>query len=749
MWSELRQAVRELAPVVINATGQPRLESFLAGVRDRTLILSPLATDALPTDLRDVELVCDAQSPFSLSGVDLSDIGEGRATAHLGRARMARPPSRRGHARLRVDQPRVLVVAAGSQLDVHAFPVLDISAHGCAIETFEPLEAGARIEAVELWGDRRMLRRCSAVVADTIPWRDAMGAQRHRVRILFSDAAPEPAHRDQVDDPDRIRQILQLCAFSGVPIRVEMPLDDHVVRARLVAAESDRLRFELDEPIQAARLRARFDLYAISYEMQVRTLADGANDTTAIETAYPLLLQRRRRRYQFRAKVPSGLDVTVQAVNPATGETQHHEVIDLSFGGFALRTDPATDVLWAGLTLEKLVLRTPTAPIPLGEARVLDTSNGVCRVELRTARAIESTAFVDLMARLRFPRLEVSDGSDFEAMIRLYKSVGLFGPHMKRNLEPESRLLFARNWKAMHDTPLCRTLVQRERGEPAAGVSALRAWENAWVIQHMVAARNLTHYQPGVLHMSYLDYVLPRPDGQYMIVFVNRDNRRIARFLDSFFALTGTPEAVARTPMSLWIHPGAEASTSSDLTVRPMRRSDHTLVENAAVRTLGKVAAAALSVRGGELDLPDTRATFAQHGLRRSRRIRIVTDHGTPLVALLEERASPGLNLTWLLNCSWVLPLAYDVPPAALARAAAELAAAPTDTTTGERFLMLPESVESAAFSAAGFEQEAGVDLYAYNRTGLHRWYYFLREHYGKQAIRAAQQVLEPVMDAS
>ena len=128
--------------------------------------------------------------------------------------------------------------------------------------------------------------------------------------------------------------------------------------------------------------------------------------------------------------------------------------------------------------------------------------------------------------------------------------------------------------------------------------------------------------------------------------------------------------------------------------------------------------------------------------------VNLITDRGTPLLALLEERASPGLNLTWLLNCGWVLPLADEIRPDALHRAAAELACGPTDATTGDRFILIPEGMDSAPMAEAGFQHEAGVDLYAYNRTGLHRWYYFLREHYGKRASLAARE-LHPVMDAS
>ena len=736
MWGELRRAVRELAPVVVNAPGQPRLESYVTHLQDKRLLLSPIATEGLPSTIENVNVHCQTAEPFLLGDGTLQ-LGNGVGTFHLDRVRLSHPPSRRGHARLRVAQPRVLVMSGLSQLDVQVFPVLDISAHGCAIETYEPLVAGETVEVVELWGDRRLLRRCSAVIADTIPWRDPDGARRYRVRVLFTEAATTPRHRDQVEDPQRIGRILQLCAFSAASIQAQLPLSHQVVTGRFLSAANGKVQLSFDEPVDAERIRVRFDLYAISYEMQVRILS---RTQTTVETAFPLLLQRRRRRYQFRATVPRDQDVRIGFVNPATGETYHHDIVDLSFGGVAFRSDPASDVLWSGLTLESVTIRHEHGEAKLGEASVVEASDDICRAEFRTAESVESPSFVDLMARLRYPRLEVSDGSDFEAMVRLYKSVGLFGPHMKRNLTPESRLLVARNWRAMHQTPLCRTLVQRERGEPVAGVSALRAWENAWVIQHMVAARNLEHYEPGVLHMSYLDYVLPRPDGQYMVVFVNTGNSRIVRFLSSFFSLTGTPEAVTRKRFDLWIARGTtpHSHVTSPFRIRAARRSDHALICNAAQRTFGKVSAAALSVRPETLKLPSTERAFAKHGLLRSRRVRVVTEKGIPHLALLEERASPGINLTWLLNCGWILPLQNDLRDDVLQYAARELGSSPTDTPTGDRFVMVPRDIQTQELQ--GFEHEAGVDLYAYNRTGLHRWYYFLREHYGQRAAHTAKQ---------
>ena len=72
-----------------------------------------------------------------------------------------------------------------------------------------------------------------------------------------------------------------------------------------------------------------------------------------------------------------------------------------------------------------------------------------------------------------------------------------------------------------------------------------------------VAAPKRKWRDPGALHLAYLDYVLPRPDGHYLVVYVKADNERITSFLDRFFELSGTPEAVSRPAwLYAWLRNG-------------------------------------------------------------------------------------------------------------------------------------------------------------------------------------------------
>ncbi len=737
--SQLDRAARELAPAVVDAGGQQaRLETYVAAIRgrgrSRALVLAPIATEGLPKEIEWAKVVVLAADGFILHATRI-EVGRGEVSVPLHGARLTpAPPTRRLTVRRAPRDPRILVVPyGGDEVDLYAFPVLDLSRDGCAIEASHPLVAGAQLQGVELWGDRRLLRRAMATVLETIPWRTPDGDRRFRMRLSLAEMPDSsPRASDRVTDPTRVRRILELAALVSTRVSLEL-VGGARLSGHLISAESDKLSVRVDEPtLAAARLQLDFELFGVSYAMDVRVVR-WSSEQRLVTLAFPLHLHRRQRRYQFRASVPEEIALTLVTHNPATGEVITRSLLDLSFGGASFAVDPEKDVLWPGLALEAGKILWAERAVAVGELEVRSVDEQrICRVEMRAPTTVDSPAFVDLMARLRYPTMEVHDGADFDGMVKLYEEVGLFGAHMTRNLPPV-RDAARVTWKRMHASDLCRTLVQREEGRLVAAVSAVRAWDQSWVIQHMVASPDRRIRKPSVLHMAYLDHILPRPDGRYMVVFVNTANRRITSFLERFFALTGTPEAIARRDMSLWVVRGGRKRSgilpTIGLSIRSMRQADERAVGNAAERMFGRLGAAALALREGDFAIEDTRAQLRRLGVHRQRRSSLITDRGYPILALIEEQSDPGLNLTWLLNATWVLPMHPERRGAdALHLAAAHILGQPAQTATGDRFALLPAEIETTAFERAGFEHEAEVSVHSYNRAGLHRWYYFIRE---------------------
>src|SRR5690606_18391076 len=109
-------------------------------------------------------------------------------------------------------------------------------------------------------------------------------------------------------------------------------------------------------------------------------------------------------------------------------------------------------------------------------------------------------------------------------------------------------------WRTAHASPdLCRTFARYEDGDAVASVTALQAWDRTWLGQHLAARPDRTGCTPGELLMTFMDYVVLRPDCRQMVFFVAASNDRMNAIQTRFQELTGTPEAAVRVPLRAWL----------------------------------------------------------------------------------------------------------------------------------------------------------------------------------------------------
>jgi len=610
------------------------------------------------------------------------------------------------------------------------------------------LPPGHVIEQVEIVGDRRLLRRASAQVLEVVPWYQPDGAPSFSLRLSLAELRDGPEARrkahDLVTAAADVLRLLRLATMMRSSGWFEAP-----GRARgvleLVELGTDAIMFELarppSQPLGGETIRIGVELFATHYELDVRVLAVEGD---RVRTALPLILRRRRRhRRDHRVPVGShhGVDLCVR--NPVTGGVHVFRVDEVSFFTVEVACPANEAVLWPGLPLEQAQLRIDQRLVQLGDVTVDELEPSDRAGWVRAVVGIQSAAIADdpdmiaLLATLAHPHVRVHDGRDFDALHRTYLRAGLFGPHMHRNLEPileQTREV----WRRLHSgaADVVRTFVHGAEEQPDAAVTVMRAWEHAWVLQHFVDASAERGGATGRLQSAYLDHLVPRPDARYLLFFVKTDNHIMNAYLRRFFTATGTPEAVTRSHVELWI--GGTAASSSDpsaaFELRSPDAADGALIQRAAQRWLGRHAAAALSFGPEELSLPDTHARFARAGLERSRTCEVLCRAGHPVYALIEERSTPGLNLTWMLNATWILPLcpAQEPDEPALDAALQVVLQRPAQTPTGEHFLNLPQGLPEAALARAGFNREAALYLYVLNRAGLHRFLHYAAERYGE-----------------
>ena len=759
---------RKLAPVVIDlGPDQPRFESYLDwDEAQQSLLLVPVAGAELALALAGCQSPIrirslDPAEPWMLMARGLRVLSDRMAVVELTRGRAICLPARfPGRAQAAGREPLVLAVHAGadaSAIEGHVFPVASLGAAHCLIDASAPLDRGQLLGPVEVIGERRILRRAVGEVIEVIPWITAHGHRRFRCRLALDDGSGwvaaasgrEPAGFDLLSDPDRIVHLFDLGGMLGLRGWYDAPGWQRR-RMRIGEMRDGLIVVEVDEapPPDAIPLppdvRLGFELFGVSYEGWLRLHRRRGN---RFEVALPYVLRRCRRRREQRANVPADRPVMVTFRNTATGEVVHRPARDLSFGGLSFVAD-GSDLFWKGACLERARIDWEGQRLPLGDLEVRALTRDaagqlVCHVANRGAGPSGHAGFISLLAELYHPEAERHDGAGFAAMVELYKRAGLLSDFMMRNLKPVIPRA-TDSWRKLHDaraSVACTLLFRGSSREPQASFSAVRVWEKAWLVQHFGALPTADRRAAGTLQFAYVDFVMPQPDTHYMTFFVRAENSRMNAFHERFFELTGTPEAVTRVSMSRWLLRGDRARAParapagpSPLVLRPMRRADEIVVARAAERTLGAMAATAVSMTPGSFALPRTARRFARLGLRRERQVSLICEGPVVQAALMKESTSPGVNLTWMLDAWWFLPVeAYRTGDQAAAAVAAEaIARAPSEVPQADKLLVVPEGTSTAPLAEAGFERLADLHFYVINRSGFRRYYEYIADRYGE-----------------
>lgn len=746
------------AVVLATVPDRPRLASFCDRVErvagEHRLVLEPIAAAALPR-LETPVTISAIEDGWRLTVPWVRALDERSAYVPLDSARVSRASRRGGRARTVPAEPLTLLVPGTREdLDSHVFPIVDLGAHHCSVETSTPFVPGARLEPVEIFGARRVLRRASALVLETIPWYSPQGGRTFRCRLALSasNTTETESVYDLVSEPTRVRHILDLA--TSLRLRAVACVGaGQVVQLACRSLSTDALELEyrgVGAPVPIGHVRVRFELFTVGYEMQLRVLAVTGG---VMRAALPLVLRRRQWRREQRVLLEDVPAVaTVRFYNAATASTVERELIDLSFGGLCFKVDAEHDVLWPDLPLERaeVVRGRDRTKLPDLIVRCVqrDESTDSCHVALSRPGALDDSRYIELLASLRHPELCAERGEHFRDIVALHRDVHLLAPHMERNLAADMRIA-ARTWKLMHARlpELCRTLVRIEDDRVVATVSAVRAYERAWTAQHMSATPARRWRSPAALDVTYTEHIVPRTDAHFTVMWVKVGNKRQTEFLGRFLELTGTGEAGARVRLQLWIRregeQGVEPVSGARLNVRPMRRSEEPLAARAAQRVLGAIPAAALSLVPGQFTLPETTKRFARAGVKRARRCYVVIRGKVPVMLVLDEFADPGINFTQVLGATWLIPIRPECDRDGEAtRAALDYVHANRPATTaGDRFLLVLDGARQTPIAAAGYRLETPVDVYAYNRAGLQRWYDYVHETRGKMRARALRGV--------
>ncbi|HJL01067.1 MAG TPA: hypothetical protein RMH85_26680 [Polyangiaceae bacterium LLY-WYZ-15_(1-7)] len=729
---QLRASVAELEPVVARRPGGVACSGFLERIqgprRAAQLVLHPVGVRGLG----------ESDGPLSIHAPErgwtlVSTAAEVHAPdvvcVPLADARLftEREPKSSSY------QARSLYLTCPQRGDLHTFPVCSIGRGHCVIDAPPDFHTGEELGTVELLGDEGPLRRCGGVVREVVPWYSPHNRQRFWVRIDFVPRSEEsPGEYELVSDPDRIRQVLELASL----LQLEAQLAGAPSMFARLDLEQAELHLEGEVPDEP-HVELRFDLFAASYETITRVTRVTRVGRGATVLALPLVLRRRRRRAETRARIPKERDAVFHYRNPVSGRTARGAVQDLSLGGLCFDAPAREDaLLWEDLPLRDARLEVGDFRTALGDVQVRHV--GERRVHLAFNHRREDPRFADLLAELRHPSLEAHDGASFEAQLALYRDRGLLMPHMNQLLEAAGEDA-ALAWRRAHTegASLCRTLARYEDGEAVASVTALQAWDRVWLGQHLAAQPRRRGCTPGTLLLAFLDHVILKPDCRYMVFFAAAENAKMNRIHTRFQELTGTSEAVGKARIQAWLLPRtrpAEPTLDGFRTVG-LRRRHRALIEHAATREMGALVARGLGLDAETLTLARLRRRFAAAGLVRRRELAVLSRRGRARMAMVTERCSPSLCIPGILDGTWLLPLhgSPERPTASQHDDAVRHALRTLRLQRAEpvRLLLAPGTLPTTEFERAGLEHAFDANVYVLNRAGLRRYVSFLMESYG------------------
>jgi len=637
-------------------------------------------------------------------------------------------------------------------------PIVDLSARGLSIELSAPLPLSSTLTHIVLVSGRRELRRCDGTVTALQQVVRPDGKTRFRASVRLRAHVPDPttAAREEalrIDDRKQVLQLIHAMADFERPIRLGTTAQGAwgtLRNTRRARNQLPTLEAWIQDPAALISLKTATlscTLFGAVYELNVRVAPRGG--MTFHLKPSPVVRQRSERSAS-RLSAGNLQGAGLFFDHPFDGHPQQGRLVDISDRGLAFETTSEPSHFWPDLPLPNLSVTLHGARLDVHGATVRSVSGQRVGVRIddideRSADQLRQ-ALVDVChAPIRLHRVQ-----ELPELLELHAAAGLLEEDMQLWLD-SNRTEIETTWKRAHarEDGLMRTTVVEQKGELAASLTSVRAFERTWLLQHSAARPGTNETGAGHLHSLLMGLAAARPDGEYVVGFANAEARSVYRMVQAFmgesfaehrgfeeFMLFAAP-ASGRASDSDGVSPGASRAPSNapagSEVVKLTRRSER-LIENIARQCLDPVSRNALSLCEGDVYLPRTTADYRRLGLKRGRVVYAARNRGAYAGLLVQDYASAGLSLSGLMGAALYLPVAANGGQLAAAALTELCGAARTLTLpglAGTRFVFAPAAADPTPLVAAGFEAIGACALFAFHRLSLEAYHRFVSNRYG------------------
>jgi len=651
--------------------------------------------------------------------------------------------------------------------------VLDVSYGGLAFKTYpgeEVYTAGTLLEGMALYATDRACRVSDGVVKYVELVCAPSGEVYQRVGVAFSETGfprlrEVPAFReDEMEEmtrPEAILQHLRRVCQSGTKIltgrqncilfsdgtlqseRRNGDLDFKVVSSHL--ARAPRSLF------QEGELSCHYLLYGIYHFFLARAIRE--NGWLRLEI--PSKIYKAKRRRVLRVSCEGDLEARFRFVHPILGQECVFPLRDLSIRGLAFDCDYVRYLLWKGFVLRdcKVELGREVLCVGAVEVRSLTLRGGdpcggqgkTCGVEFFDLPAQAEKRISEYIFEKSNPHIVQVAVEKIENLWQLFRKSGFLYPAKAAYLERIKKDV-DETWKKLlsGEADFFKQIAFREGGEELGTASAVLAYEDCWLFQHLAATGHPVKLVPKYVILGLAQFLMEHREIRYLITYFRRENsfpwKIYSGFVESypleehlkftrFNFLTrdldkDTPECA---PLELPVRFRQEG-----VVVEHAAEADFEIVENCLRKNLHPLLIRSRSLQKSTLGLPGISAAYRAKGLVRERFCLVARERGELAAFALVENASPGINLSGLLNTFSVWSVRRHSRVHEVRRKLIEVVAQFYRSLGARTAICLTEEDDLSDYLAAGFRKEKQYICFTSSRRAIKSYYDYVQERFSR-----------------
>jgi len=530
--------------------------------------------------------------------------------------------------------------------------------------------------------------------------------------------------------------------------------------AFLVTAASPSVRGPAGASFSEGTITCHYLHYGMYHFFRVKSRRE--NGSFALDA--PLTIYKAKRRRSLRMR-PEKVPFRFGFLHPILGRRFVFPVRDISTRGLCFEGDFLQFVLWKGFSLRGGELFIGEERLPVGTVEIRSTTSVVnedgqaerrCGVEfvdlpVRTERSISLH-----ILRENNPQIRTLTSEKIENLWRLFYASGFIYPSKEAYID-KIRTDINETWKKLlsEETSFYKNMMFGEGEEEMGTASAVQIYENTWMFQHLAATGPPTKLVPKHVMLGLAQFLMENQEIQYLVTYFRPENtfpRKIySGFLEAYpleehllfsryrflsLDLDG-PSPGARPPA------GAPDADGAEIAVDPATEEEREVMENYLQKTLHPLQVRSRSLYRDEFHLPETSSRFFGRGLLRERHCLVARRGGRMAAFALLENASPGINLSGLMNSFSLWSLPAGGPPESAVRRALIRAVVERYRSWGARTaICLTEEQDLADYLSEGFRQTKEYVCFTSSRRTIKSYYDYVQERFGRLEQRQRRKPL-------